>query len=74
MNEGLTGLERHEGELLMTEFSFFGVNYPFKITNAYMILWISINFFLQIVKKTFFFSSLGICQIFNFRINEVWQN
>ncbi len=24
MNEGLTGLERHEGELLMTEFSFLG--------------------------------------------------
>ncbi len=29
MNEGLTGLERHEGEYLMTEFSFL-VNYPFK--------------------------------------------
>ncbi len=28
MNEGLTGLERHEGEQLMTEFSFLG-NYPF---------------------------------------------
>ncbi len=24
MNEGLTGLERHEGEYLMTEFSFWG--------------------------------------------------
>ncbi len=24
MNEGLTGLERHEGESLMTEFSFLG--------------------------------------------------
>ncbi len=31
MNEGLMGLERHEGELLMTEFYFFGENYPFKI-------------------------------------------
>ncbi len=29
MNEGLTGLERYEGEKLMTEF-FGGVNYPFK--------------------------------------------
>ncbi len=24
MNEGLTGLEQHEGEQLMTEFSFLG--------------------------------------------------
>ncbi len=32
MNEGLTGLARHEDihEYLMTEFSFFLVNYPFK--------------------------------------------
>ncbi len=29
MNEGLTGLKRHEGEQLMTEF-YFCVNYPFK--------------------------------------------
>ncbi len=28
MKEGLTGLEQHEGEYLMTEFHFW-VNYPF---------------------------------------------
>ncbi len=30
MNEGIMSLERHEGELLMTQFSF-GVNHTFKI-------------------------------------------
>ncbi len=31
MNEGFMGLERHEGEIFMTEF-FWGVNNPFKYT------------------------------------------
>ncbi len=32
MNEGLTGLDRHEGEKLMTEFSFLGLTIPLRKT------------------------------------------